>query len=150
MNQETTKIICHCCGSEEVEARLTNGYEIYPHREDLWDVPFWIHDKCGNYVGCHHKAASNKTKPLGSIVSKEVKAKRLGIHKVLDPLWKSKKYNRNYIYQWLSAKIGYSYHTGNVKTVEEADLVKSLLKEFVKTHEYTSKKKKFFIRRKNL
>jgi hypothetical protein len=44
---------CEC--REKVNARLTEGEEIYPHREDLKDLPFWICDKCKNFVGCHHK-----------------------------------------------------------------------------------------------
>lgn len=55
-------IFCNECG-KDVECRLTNGSEIYPHRGDLKDLPFWIHDVCGNYVGCHHKT-DNPTTPL--------------------------------------------------------------------------------------
>ena len=136
-NEITTKIVCHCCGGIEVDARLTTGAEIYPHREDLHGLPFWIHDKCGNYVGCHHKSNVNPIEPLGSIVSKKVKAKRIAIHKILDPLWKSGEYNRTYIYKWLSAKIGFTYHTAEIKTVKEANKIKELLKEFVETHNNT-------------
>ena len=127
------KILCCGCNGVKVDARLTNGEEIYPHREDLYGLPFWRCDTCGNFVGCHHKTA-NRTAPLGCIVTKEIKAKRIGIHSVLDPLWKSGKFKRKDIYKWLSRKLGYNYHTGNVKSIEEASKVKSLLKEFKETH----------------
>lgn len=46
----------HCCGcGETVTARLTDGREIYPHRQDLSGLPFWKCDTCGNYVGCHRE-----------------------------------------------------------------------------------------------
>ncbi|NTG07102.1 hypothetical protein [Rhizobium rhizogenes] len=58
-----------CCGCQaEVSARLTDGKEIYPHRRDLHDLPFWKCDACKNFVGCHHKTA-NHTKPLGRMTS---------------------------------------------------------------------------------
>jgi hypothetical protein len=52
----------YCTGCEhEVEARLTNGEERYPHRPDLYELPFWKCDACSGYVGCHHKT-DNPTK----------------------------------------------------------------------------------------
>ena len=54
-----------CCGCQrKVDARLTNGEEMYPHRYDLANLPFWKCDVCQNFVGCHHKT-KNRTKPLG-------------------------------------------------------------------------------------
>ena len=78
----------YCCGcNKDTAARLTNGEEIYPHRKDLYSLPFWKCDQCGNYVGCHHKT-KNQTKPLGCIPTQEIKNIRKKIHTVLDPLWK--------------------------------------------------------------
>jgi hypothetical protein len=127
------KILCCGCNGKEIDARLTDGSEIYPHREDLYDLPFWKCDSCKNFVGCHHKT-SNRTKPLGCIATKEIKAKRIGIHEILDSLWKNDGYSRSHIYKWLSKKLGYVYHTGEVKTLEEVNKVKLLLKEFVNQH----------------
>ena len=131
--KKVMKITCCGCSGEEVEARLTDGEEIYPHREDLYELPFWICDACGNFVGCHHKTA-NRTAPLGCIATKEIKAKRIGIHQIMDPLWKEGKHKRSFIYKWLSDKLGYTYHTGSIKSLEEVAKVKSLLKEFTKEH----------------
>ena len=56
--------VLYCCGCDTgTEARLTNGAEIYPHRPDLHELPFWKCDKCGNFVGCHHKT-KDRTRPM--------------------------------------------------------------------------------------
>jgi len=78
------KIFCCACKSD-VNARLTNGSEIYPHRSDLSSIPFWKCDDCGNFVGCHHKT-SKPTQPLGHIPTPEIRKARQHIHMILDPL----------------------------------------------------------------
>jgi hypothetical protein len=66
----------YCCGCESaVQARLTDGREIYPHRPDLADLPFWKCDGCGNHVGCHHKT-NDRTRPLGNIPTPEIRIAR--------------------------------------------------------------------------
>lgn len=116
-------MIIYCTGCEEdVDARLTNGKERYPHRPDLFIIPFWKCDSCGNYVGCHYKTA-NPTKPLGYIAKPEILEARKKIHAILDPLWKSGKINRGKAYAYVSSKIGKPYHTGEIKSMGEARLV---------------------------
>jgi len=111
----------HCCGCDQkVEARLTNGEEIYSHRKDLYELPFWICDKCHNFVGCHHKMKANPTQPLGCIPTKELKNARKYIHKILDPLWESGKFKRKEIYKKISDKFGWKYHTASIRTIAEA------------------------------
>lgn len=118
-----------CCGcGEKVEARLTTGKKIYPHRPDLSELPFWICDTCGNYVGCHHKT-KDRTRPLGCIPTHEIKDARKHIHVLLDYLWKSKKMRRKEIYALLSEKTGRNYHTANIRSVEEAREVYRILKQ---------------------
>lgn len=78
-------IFCAGCAAE-VDARLTDGGEIYPHRGDLAGLPFWKCDACGNYVGCHHKT-KDRTRPLGRIPTVEVRRARRHCHEVFDPLW---------------------------------------------------------------
>jgi len=110
----------YCCGCEkEVDARLTDGGEIYPHRSDLKSLPFWRCDSCNQFVGCHHKT-SDRTRPLGVIPTKEIKQARVHIHKIMDPLWKSKKISRGKLYARLTKVLGREYHTGHIKTVQEA------------------------------
>jgi len=65
---------CEC--SIKVKARLTDGSEIYPHREDLYSLPFWKCDQCGNFVGCHHKLKSNPNQPLGCIATRDIRKAR--------------------------------------------------------------------------
>lgn len=119
-------IFCCAC-DKEVQARLTDGYEIYPHRDDLWDLPFWKCDTCGNYVGCHHKvenaATEDRTRPLGVIPTPEVRAIRREIHDQLDPLWRSRYMQRRDVYAQLDELLGCHYHTANIKSVAEGEQV---------------------------
>jgi len=122
-------VIIRCCGcGEKIEARLTDGSEIYPHRKDLFNLPFWKCDKCGNFVGCHHKT-KDRTRPLGCIPTKEIKEARKHIHKILDPIWQSKRMKRKEIYKILSDKLGFQYHTANIRSIEEARKVYSLIQK---------------------
>lgn len=115
MNRSIWCCACNC----DINARLTNGKEIYPHRKDLYSLPFWVCDKCSNFVGCHHKT-KNPTNPLGVIATKEIKNARIYIHAALDPLWKDGKFTRKELYKKISNEIGYEYHTAELKTIEEA------------------------------
>lgn len=109
-----------CCScADYVTARLTDGAEVYPHRKDLSDLPFWRCDTCGNWVGCHHKT-KEPTRPLGNIPSPELKKARSHIHSLIDPLWKSKKIKRGDLYARMSEKIGWNYHTASLRTIDEA------------------------------
>ena len=122
-------MIIYCCGCEEkIEARLTSGEEIYPHRSDLHNLPFWKCDACGNYVGCHHKT-KDRTRPLGCIPTPEIKNARQYIHKLLDPIWQCGKIKRKELYSKLSEKLGWKYHTAKIRSVEEARNIYRLIKE---------------------
>ena len=122
----------YCCGClKDVEARLTNGEEIYPHRDDLHTLPFWKCDQCGNFVGCHHKT-KNPTKPLGCIPTPEIKEARKRVHKILDPIWESGRIRRKELYAAISASLGWKYHTAEIRSVEEANKVCKLAIAFGK------------------
>ena len=124
-------MLIRCCGCEnKAEARLTDGGEIYPHRPDLKSLPFWKCDSCGNYVGCHHKT-KNRTQPLGCIPTPEIKNARQHIHRLLDPIWQSGKMKRKEIYKILSDRLGWKYHTANIRSVEEARKVYRIIQEHV-------------------
>ena len=110
----------YCCGcAKTVNARLTDGAEIYPHRSDLASMPFWKCATCLNFVGCHHKT-KNRTQPLGCIATKELKNARQHIHKLIDPIWQSGQMTRKEMYKRLSDELGWKYHTAKIKTIEEA------------------------------
>ena len=110
----------YCCGcGKNVRARLTDGREIYPHRHDLGNLPFWKCDTCGNYVGCHHKT-KDRTAPLGCIPTPTLKEARKHIHDLIDPIWQSGKMGRTELYRMLSDRLGWKYHTADIRSVEEA------------------------------
>ena len=118
-----------CCGCQtDVDARLTGGAEVYSHRPDLAELPFWKCDACGNHVGCHHKT-SQPTRPLGNIPTAELRKARGHIHAILDPLWKSGQMPRGKIYAALTKRIGRQYHTGEIRTINEARDVWRAVKE---------------------
>lgn len=119
----------HCTGcKKEVEARLTDGKEIYPHRQDLYSIPFWKCDTCGAYVGCHYKT-NEPTKPLGYLATKELMNARKMIHAILDPLWKDGKMPRGKVYAHISHELGYTFHSGELKDIEEARKVYRIIQE---------------------
>lgn len=112
-------IYCANCGAE-VQARLTTGAEIYPHRRDLADLPFWRCDVCRGHVGCHHKTG-NPTKPLGVIPSPELARARQELHALIDPMWKGGKRSRRGVYREIAARLGIAeFHTAELRTIEDA------------------------------
>lgn len=120
------RIYCAVCRSDQ-ECTQTTGEEIYPHRSDLKFLEFWKCDKCQNYVGCHKKTG----KPLGIIVSKEVKNARQEIHKLIDPVWKSGRIKRSELYQRITDALGYRFHTAEIKTLNEARHIYRVIRTIV-------------------
>lgn len=122
---DTRQIYCCECSSM-VEARLTTGREIYPHRNDLWTLKFWKCDNCGNYVGCHknHQKESKRLEPLGTIPTDEIRRLRTQIHYLLDPLWRQGIYQRTWLYKKLSQVTGIkTYHTGGLNSVNDCNKI---------------------------
>ena len=110
----------YCCECKsDVNARITNGEEIYPHRSDLSSLPFWRCDVCGNKVGCHHKT-KDRTRPLGVIPSASISKLRSEIHKIIDPIWKSKIKTRKEVYGIMSHSLGYRFHSAEIRSEKEA------------------------------
>lgn len=123
MTAATRSIYCCAC-TRDVDARLTDGAEVYPstNSKDFAKLPFWICDSCGNFVGCHHKS-SMPIEPLGSIPTPRLKLARQHIHAILDPIWKSGTMDRTALYLKVGNLLGYPYHTGEIRTIEEAERV---------------------------
>lgn len=111
--------------NKEITPICVSGLEVYPHRPDLYHKYFYKCTKCGNYVGCH----PNSKRPLGSIPNKEIKDKRKYIHSILDPLWKDKMISRSELYSQLSKKLGYTYHTGEINNIEEANKIQLVVEK---------------------
>jgi hypothetical protein len=114
----THRLYCCACAGD-VDARLTDGRETYPHRADLAKLPFWRCDACRNFVGCHHKT-KNRTAPLGCIPSPELKEARKHLHALIDPIWQSGRMPRRKLYEAISARVGWNYHTAKTRSVDEA------------------------------
>ena len=124
----------YCCGcGVKVDASLTNGGEIYPHRKDLHDLPFWKCDKCGNYVGCHYKTKT-RTRPLGHIPTPELRNARKKIHGILDPLWRGDNRKRKELYSIISEKIGWKYHSAKLRNIKEAREIYRVIKTLTTNH----------------
>lgn len=126
--------VIFCCGCDrEIKAELRTGRDIYPHLRHLWSLPFWVCLACENYVGCHHKT-KNRTRPLGCIPTPEIRAARQGIHQIIDPLWKNRVggFSRGGLYAELSERLGYPFHSAEVRSVEEAEKIKSLARQIAK------------------
>ena len=112
------KIYCCKC-KKEVETNKVTGELVYPHRIDLYNLLFYQCKYCGNFVGTH----KGTKKPLGCIPTKELKQARMKIHSLLDPLWQSKKITRKKLYSILSKQLGYKYHTGETRTIEDCNKI---------------------------
>ena len=115
---KTTELWCVSCG-KNVRAKMVRGSKVYPHRPDLKHLPFWECPNCLNTVGTHYKS-SDPLKPLGVIATKEMKAIRMDIHHLIDPIWKNQIMTRTQVYKFISARLGHEYHTGELRTVGEA------------------------------
>ena len=114
-------IWCCACG-KNVNAQLTTGAEIYPRIKGMANRPFWKCNTCANYVGTHYKTIT-PTRPLGNIPTPEIRNARSHIHAILDPIWKLKRRSRSSIYAELTRFIGKQYHTGEIKTLDEARII---------------------------
>lgn len=117
----------YCCNCrKDVEAALVHGDVVYPHRPDLFKKHFYMCPYCGKFVGCHGLS----TRPLGCIPTEEIKIARKRIHAKIDPIWKTGKMSRRELYKYISEKLGYTYHTGETRTVQECfkilDIVEKL------------------------
>ena len=66
---------------------------------------------------------------LGVIPTPEIKNARQHIHRILDPLWKSKRWKRGALYAELGKRLGYEFHTAEIKSVEEARKIYRIVKE---------------------
>lgn len=123
------RLVIYCVDCRgEIEAELVHGKDVYPHRPDLAELPFWQCPYCGNFVGCHHKSHT-PLKPLGVIANKQIKMLRVAIHKQLDGLWKDHVLSRRECYMWLSKQLGYQYHSGEIKSIKEAKRVLELVQK---------------------
>lgn len=107
-------LYCCACGTT-IACELKTGREVYPHRPDLYNIKMYECPNCHNRVGVHR----GTTKALGCVPTPEIRQARMKVHALIDPLWKSGKMKRATLYKTISDKLGYPYHTGNSKSLEE-------------------------------
>ena len=86
---------CDYCSRD---AKLVGAEKIYTHRRDLINKLFWSCEPCEAYVGCHPGTKN----PLGRLANAELRRAKQSVHRVLDPLWKSKKMTRRDAYALLA------------------------------------------------
>lgn len=98
-----THVTCPYCGGD---AALVTGQSIYPHRQDLKTLNFWICRPCDAYVGCHRQGVrvpgigiSDGTLPFGTLANAETRAARKAAHQAFDPLWLRQPGNQNPLYR---------------------------------------------------
>ena len=109
----------YCCGCEQsVKPKLTDGREIYPHRRDLHNMPYWSCPTCAGYVACHRKTKGPQ--PVPCIPTAELRRQQREIHRVLDPIWQSGKMSRKALYEMIGASLGGKYHPASLRSVDEA------------------------------
>lgn len=113
-----TKIFCCNC-EKDVDTNIVYGDTVYPHRKDLKKLKFFQCSICLNYVGTHKHSGE----PLGVIPTAQLKKRRQYIHSIMDPVWRKGMVPRNTIYKYLSKVIGRSYHTADLRTIEETEIV---------------------------
>ena len=129
---------CECCSY--VDSMLVGGDVVYPHRPDLYEKKFYQCPNCKNSVGTHQqwgksfvKGRDYNIRALGCIPNAKLKFARGKIHEILDPLWKGKRPGtRKRLYKRISRELGYEYHTGNTKTIEECRKVYRIIQKIYK------------------
>lgn len=95
------KVICPYCHRP---AELVDGKAIYPSRPDLYQKKFWLCTLCDAYVGTHRGSKAHN--PLGRLANAELRRAKQDVHRVFDPLWKTKQMTRNEAYRWLAEELG--------------------------------------------
>ena len=90
---------CLECG--RTNATLVTGKRIYPHREDLHRLQYWL-CPCGAYCGVH----PGSTEPLGAPAGPETRNARTRAHARFDPLWQDGEWSRKQAYAWLAGALG--------------------------------------------
>ena len=114
---------CNCV----VEARKTDGSEIYPHRKDLKELIFYK-CTCNSTIGCH----KDTDKPMGTLANDKLKKARIVAHKEFDDLFKNGYMSRKKAYEWLSDKLNISKDNCHIGmfNIEECNLVVSAVYDY--------------------
>lgn len=94
----TEPVICHYCNRP---AQLVTGRAIYPHRQDLEHLNFYLCASCEAYVGTHE----GTTTPYGILAKRELRELKKKAHNAFDPIWKGGEMRRHEAYAWLAREM---------------------------------------------
>jgi hypothetical protein len=92
--------VCRYCGKP---LELTTAAEIYPRREDLHHLKFWICRPCDAFIGV--KPGSFGHEPVGLLANHELREWRRLAHEAFDPVWKGGGKSRTEAYEWLARSL---------------------------------------------
>jgi hypothetical protein len=95
------RVSCPYCGGQ---ARLADGVELFPQREELAGRKFWRCDPCDAHVGTH---TFDNERPLGRLANAELRRWKARAHRAFDPLWKKlgARYSRTQAYRALAKRM---------------------------------------------
>lgn len=127
IRNEPVEVQCPYC---KKVAGPTTGQQIYPHREDLWNLNFYECRPCKARVGCHKGTWA----PLGAPAKGELRWARKAAHEAFDQLWRRKmaregcnqRVAREAAYLWLGEQLGLSReacHIGMMDTAQARRVV---------------------------
>lgn len=103
------QMYCAQC-EKDVYPELVTGKTVYPQRKDLHGLTMYRCPHCKNYAGEHARV----------IPTRAIRKFRQKIHSIIDPLWRSGVVTRSWVYRNMSKAIGKDFHSGNIRSDEEA------------------------------
>lgn len=107
---------CSCCRIGLMQ--IVTGLEIYPHRSDLAELPFWLCRACGAYAGCH----AGTTVAKGRVANAHTRELRLAAHAAVDPIWKEGYLKRGEVYTWIQQQLGLTKREAHIGWMSDTDL----------------------------
>lgn len=112
-------VICPYCTKQ---AKLVTGDKIYPHRNDLHRLAFFLCEPCNAYVGTH----KGTLKPLGRLANARLRSLKQSVHRNFDPIWKRRFLTRKEAYTWLAKEMDISKKDCHVGMFDEKQCVLAL------------------------
>lgn len=110
------------CTYCNIDVKLVTGKTIYPHLRFLRSRKFYQCPKCKAYVGTH----SNSNKPLGTVANASLRKNRSKVHKLFDPIWKSRKMTRSDAYKWFARELRINKHKCHIALFDIKTCLKAI------------------------
>jgi hypothetical protein len=106
---------CDTCWSTDIAFK--NEAELYDKQRRDWPW-IWHCNKCDAIVGTH----PGTNMPLGYMANKDIRNKRGKLHRLLDPLWQAKIYDRDVLYDALAHLLNMEPQECHVSTLRPKQL----------------------------